>query len=163
MLYQLTDRFEVRASLSDTWEFFSRPENFLRCTPGWMGMTLRTASPVAIHQDARIDYTMRWLGLSIPWRTRIVDWSPPRQLIYIQARGPYAFWMHQHVFTPRGAKRTEVLDRVVYKLHGGPLGDLVHAMIVKHQVLDIFRWRRAQIPRHFAKIRNLQRPEIRSI
>lgn len=163
MLYELIDRFEVRSSLNETWNFFCRPENFLRCTPPWMGMTLLTASPVDISQDAEIDYTMRWFGLPIPWRTRIVDWSPPHQLIYIQGRGPYSFWMHQHVFTPRGRKRTEVLDRVVYKLHGGPLGDVLHSLVVKRQILDIFRWRRGQIPRHFAPLRSLHRPEIHTI
>ena len=146
MLYELTDRFVVAADLAWTWAFFTAAENLPVITPPWLGFRVRTPSPIVIGRDTVIDYTIRWAGLPVRWRTLIIDWSPPHQFIDLQVRGPYALWHHQHRFEPADGG-TICADRVIYRLPFGPLGRLAHAAIVRRQLLKIFRYRRTVIGR----------------
>ena len=155
MYYELTDRFVVAADLAKTWGFFSAAENLPAVTPPWLSFKVLTRAPVAMGQDALLDYTIRWMGVPVRWRTRVIDGSPPRQLIDLQVRGPYALWHHQHVFseTPEGV---ECMDRVVYKLPLGPAGRLVHAAAVRRQLVRIFRFRRSVIGQRLGWVRAVQ-------
>jgi hypothetical protein len=153
--YELTDRFEVAADPDAVWAFFSRAENLPDITPPSLGFVIETPGPVGIGQDAIIDYTIRWLGLPIRWRTRIIDWSPPHQFIDLQIRGPYALWHHQHTFRPT-AGGVECADRVIYKLPMGPLARIAHPLVVRRQLLEIFRYRRRRIAARLGEVRPVQ-------
>jgi ligand-binding SRPBCC domain-containing protein len=159
--YELTDRFEVPASPDDVWAFFSRAENLADITPPWLNFTVETPSPITLHRGALIDHTIRWLGVPIRWRTKIIDWSPPRQFIDLQLRGPYALWHHQHTFKPTDHGTVLCSDHVTYKLPGGPLGRLAQPLMVKRQLLEIFRFRRDVIGKRLGGIQPLADVEIR--
>ena len=79
MDYELTDHFVVSADLARTWDFFSRADNLPSITPPWLGFKVVTQAPIRMGQDTLLDYTIRWMGVPVKWRTKIVDWSPPRQ------------------------------------------------------------------------------------
>ena len=103
-----------------------------------------------------IDYTIRWAGLPLRWRTKIIDWTPPRQFIDLQLRGPYALWHHQHTFEPTDRGTVLCADHVTYKLPGGPLGRVAQPLVVRRQLLEIFRFRREVIGRRLGGMTPLQ-------
>lgn len=152
---ELTDHFEVKADLPTTWRFFTAVENLAKITPPWLGFAVRTEASVEIGDGSLLDYTIRWMGLPIKWRTRIIYFSPPRQFIDVQLRGPYALWHHQHVFAPSG-EGVICRDRVIYKLPLAPVAPLVHALVVKKQLMEIFRYRRNPIARELGWVRAVQ-------
>jgi ligand-binding SRPBCC domain-containing protein len=154
--YELTDAFEVRSDPATTWSFFSSADNLAAITPPWLRFTVRAPRPITIRHDAVLDYTIRWLGLPIRWRTRIIDWSPPRQFIDLQVRGPYAVWHHQHTFEPGAGGGVECRDRVVYALPVAPLAPAVHALFVRRQLLEIFGFRRRVIAERLGWVRAVQ-------
>jgi ligand-binding SRPBCC domain-containing protein len=144
MYFELSDHFIVAAPLSKTWEFFSSAANLPRITPPWMKFRIETPSPIQMRADLLLDYTIRWMGMPIKWRTRIIDWTPMRQFVDLQLRGPYAMWHHQHRFV-ENREGTECFDRVIYRLPGGPIGSLFHPILIRRQLIDIFRYRRNAI------------------
>jgi ligand-binding SRPBCC domain-containing protein len=156
--YQLTDRFRVSADLDTTWRFFSTAENLTRITPAWLGFTMDMPTPVTIVADTTLDYKIRWMAVPIRWRTKIIEWSPPRQFIDLQVRGPYALWHHQHTFTPGHEQGggIECFDRVIYRLPFGPIGTIAHGLTVRNQLLEIFRHRRKVIGEVLGGFRALQ-------
>jgi ligand-binding SRPBCC domain-containing protein len=156
MYYELTDRFEVPATIEQTWAFFSNAENLPQITPPWLKFSVSTSGPVEIKLDSILDYTITWKGIPMHWRTRIIDYSPPRQFIDLQIRGPYALWHHQHSFEPSPTGGVVCADRVIYKIPLGPVGRFIHALTVRKQLLDIFRYRRTIIGRSLGGIRPLQ-------
>lgn len=163
MIYELTDHFVVEADLARTWAFFSSAENLPAITPPWLRFTIDTPSPIVIGQDTILDYTIRWAGLPVKWKTRIIDWSPPRQFIDLQIRGPYALWHHQHRFEA-GEEGTVCFDRVIYKLPASLLGRVAHAAVVRRQLLEIFRYRRTIIGQELGWKRAVQADvEVRSL
>jgi ligand-binding SRPBCC domain-containing protein len=128
-----------------------------------MNFTVHTPAPIHIQQDCTIDYTIRWAGLPIRWRTRIIDWTPKRQFIDLQIKGPYTLWHHQHTFTP-SEEGMVCTDRVIYKIPGGPVGRLMHALMISKQLKDIFRFRRTKITEALGWVRAIQPDvEIRAI
>ena len=164
MYYELTDRFEVPAPPDKTWGFFSRAENLPEITPPWLNFTVDTPGPIELRRGTLIDYTIRWMGLPLRWRTRIIDWTPPRQFIDLQIRGPYTLWHHQHTFEPAAGGGTLCEDRVTYKLPGGPLGRLAQPLTVRRQLLGIFRFRRDVIGRRLGGLTPMQADvEIRRV
>lgn len=160
MYYELTDAFEVTADSERTWEFFSRAENLPHITPPSLAFRILTPQPITMHRGTRIDYTISWLGLPVRWRTRIIDWTPPRQFVDLQVRGPYTLWHHLHTFEAGEGGTTICRDVVTYKLPFGPLGPIAHEMIVRRQLLEIFRYRRRAIRERLGWKRALQ-PDVR--
>ena len=143
MTYELRDEFAVTADLERTWAFFSTAENLPRITPPRLGFR-NVRGPGRIESGSELDYTIRWMGLPLKWRTWIVDWEPPRRFVDLQVRGPYAMWHHEHRFAAvDGGTRCE--DRVLYRLPFPPLGRVVHPLVVRGQLLEIFRYRRKVI------------------
>jgi ligand-binding SRPBCC domain-containing protein len=155
MYYELTDQFIVKSDADRTWDFFSRADNLPLITPPWLNFVVITKPDVKIANDTLLDYTIRWMGASVKWRTRIIDWSPPRQFIDLQIRGPYVLWHHQHMFEPAD-EGTNCRDRVIYRLPMGILGRAAHAAVVKRQLLEIFRFRRKVIAEHLGWVRAAQ-------
>jgi ligand-binding SRPBCC domain-containing protein len=162
--YELTDQFVVAADLAQAWRFFGSAENLPLITPPWLAFTIDMKSPLPpIEQDSVLDYTIKWFGVPIKWRTRIIAWSPPRQFIDLQLRGPYALWHHQHVFeqTDEGVR---CLDRIIYQLPVPGVRRVVHAVAVKRQLIEIFQYRRKVIGEHLGWVRAIQdAPVIRKL
>lgn len=158
MHYELTDQFIVATDAEQTWRFFSDAENLPAITPPWLKFTVRTPTPIVLQHDSLIDYTIRVMGLPVRWRTQIIDWTPPRQFIDLQIRGPYALWRHQHLFAPV-EQGTHCSDRVIYRVPTPVLGRLMHALFVRRQLLEIFRYRREVIGQRLGWVKAVQ-PDV---
>lgn len=161
--FEFTEQFEVRVPLAQAWEFFSRPEFLRDITPQWMGMRVTSPAPLIMGDGKQIDYRMGWLGLPLHWRSYIIEFQPPHRLSYVQVRGPYSQWLHQHAFWETSRGTTACFDRAVYRLPLGPIGVLTHRLLVKRQILEIFRTRRQRVARRLGPLRNLQRPRIQRL
>lgn len=97
-----------------------------------------------MRKGAEIEYTIRWLGLPMHWKTLIVEYEPPFLFIDEQAKGPYSLWRHRHTFTPT-EQGVLVGDHVEYALPFGSIGQLIHAVVVRRQLEAIFRFRQQEL------------------
>jgi NADH dehydrogenase len=147
----------VTRPIDAVFAFFSRPENLGRITPPGMGFD-RLSDELDMRAGLEIDYRIRpLLGIPMRWRTRIDSYEPPFAFSDIQLRGPYRRWEHHHTFTsvPGG---TLIEDDVTYSLPLGPVGELAHRLVVRSQLLEIFRHRGRTIAGIFATPEPNERP-----
>jgi ligand-binding SRPBCC domain-containing protein len=125
--------------------FFQDPANLFAITPDWLDFRRVVVGREAeVTEGAEYDYTIQWLGIRLPWRSRIKDYMPPDRFTDIQVRGPYRYWKHEHRFedVPEG---TRVKDEVTYRLPVPGLGQFVHRFLVQKQLEEIFRYRARKI------------------
>jgi ligand-binding SRPBCC domain-containing protein len=144
--YELTSTQVLPIPQERAFSFFEDPRNLFDITPDWLQFVMRDReAKVSVFEGAEFDYTIRWLGATIPWRSRIFGYRPPERFTDIQVRGPYRSWTHLHVFESADVGGTVMRDRVTYQLPCGLAGGLVHWLIVRRQLMDIFRYRAARI------------------
>ena len=100
---------------------------------------------------AVLDYRIAWLGLPLRWRSFVREYDPPARFLDVQVLGPYDRWEHRHLFVEdRGG--TWVDDRITYRLPLGPLGRLLHALLVGPQLRAIWAHRRRRISELLAPV-----------
>lgn len=126
-------------------DFLADARNLDPVTPSWFSLQIRTPELPVMDEGAGIDYRMSLFGVGFPWRSRVVDWAPPRIFTYVQEKGPYLYFEHEHQFEPAG-EGTRVVDRVWYRTPGGPAGD---RLLVRRMLGRIFRFRAGELRRRF--------------
>jgi ligand-binding SRPBCC domain-containing protein len=148
-LHRLHRLQRLPISLDEAWQFFSSPANLLLITPPRLAFQMTNAVPEVVHTGTIITYTIRpVLGLKVKWATEITHADAPHLFVDEQRFGPYKFWHHQHHFRPIDGG-TEVEDIIHYALPFGPLGTLVHRLIVRKRLEDIFAFRQQALEERF--------------
>ncbi len=118
--------------------FFEDPRNLPGLIPTWLDFRFAAGGEgYAVTVGAEFDYTIRWLGVTLRWRSRIIRYEPPQGFTDVQIQGPYASWEHRHTFTeaPEG---TRVDDEVYYTL---PTAALPFQGVIRRQLVEIFTYR----------------------
>ncbi len=147
-------------SLQDAFSIFENPNNLALITPPWLNFRILTPD-VVMREGALIDYTIRWLGLPMRWRTLISRYQPPYEFVDEQLRGPYRLWRHRHTFqTVNGGVLAR--DRVEYALPLGLVGELAHALVVRRQIEQIFNYRERKLSELFAALPTASERQSRS-
>ena len=153
--FRLTARIVVPRSIGEVFEFFADAGNLDLLTPSWVRFHILTPMPVTMREGLLLDYRLRIRGIPVTWQSEITAWEPPNRFVDEQRRGPYRYWVHEHLFRPKGSD-TEVIDRVDYAVLGGAL---VHRLFVKGDVSSIFRYRQQRLMQVFQAQPELKRPE----
>jgi len=144
MTHRLVRTTLLPGSLEQVFAFFSEPRNLERITPPWLAFHITSTSDAVVRQGTRIRYRLRLHGIPLSWESRISEYADNSHFADEQVTGPYSQWHHRHSFreTPGGVEMTDVVD---YRLPFGPLGRLVHWLVVRHQLRSIFDYRTAAI------------------
>lgn len=122
-------------------EFFSDAFQLQTLTPPWLHFAVLTPPPIRIAAGALIDYRLRLHGIPVRWQSRISVWEPPVRFVDEQTKGPYRRWHHEHVFEAVEGG-TLCRDLVDYSVPGGRL---IHALLVRRDILTIFEFRRGRL------------------
>jgi ligand-binding SRPBCC domain-containing protein len=126
----------------EIFDFFLDPRNLSGLIPDWLQFDLAgAAAHLTVFDGAEFDYTIRWFGLRLKWRSRIVDFRPPERFTDIQLAGPYRFWRHLHTFDP-APEGTILGEEVVYRI---PVEATLVERLINRQLEEIFIYRAARI------------------
>ena len=140
-MYQLKRTQFVKTDLETCWNFFSSPKNLKVITPDYMGFDVLIDLPEKMYEGLMIEYTVRpLLGLPMKWITEIKYVHDHKYFVDEQRKGPYKIWHHEHHFKEVEGG-VEMTDIVSYELPLGILGRLVHPVLVKNKLEEIFDYR----------------------
>ena len=129
-------------TIDKAWDFFSSHENLNEITPPDMNFqTLGNSNTDKMYSGQIITYKVSPLfGIPLYWMTEITHVREKEYFVDEQRKGPYTFWHHTHRFSeiPGGV---EIYDQVYYELPFGLLGILVHKLVVKKRIAEVFDYR----------------------
>lgn len=145
---KLHSRTLIDLPRDEVFQFFCNAENLAVLSPPWINFKILTPLPIEMKSGTLIDYRIRIHGIPVSWKTEITSWNPPHDFTDTQLKGPYSTWIHQHVFeeTPEG---TLMHDMVDFKSPGWFLEPLVHRLMVRPDLVKIFRFRIAEFNKRF--------------
>jgi ligand-binding SRPBCC domain-containing protein len=146
--YVLERNQRIPGSLESVFPFFEDPRNLAEITPPWLRFEVVSSTDERIAEGTRIRYRIWWLGVPLRWESVISRYEPPLVFADEMTAGPYRRWIHTHTFTevPGGV---EIQDRVEYDMPAGPLGAIVHGIMVRRQLEGIFNYRAKRVEEIF--------------
>lgn len=149
-VHQLKSIQYIPVRLEEAWDFFSHPSNLFTLTPPALNLKFTNQLYGAeMYPGQVITYKVKpLLGIPLFWMTEITHVQKHTFFVDEQRKGPYALWHHQHHFKPVEGG-VEMTDMVHYALPFGPLGSIVHSVLVKNQLHKIFAYRYAKIQELF--------------
>lgn len=88
--------------------------------------------------------------ITMEWVTEITQLQPNAFFVDEQRFGPYKFWHHKHFFTPID-NGVLMEDIVHYKVPFGVLGRLLHPVLIRPKLNEIFTFRTKKLTTIFGK------------
>ena len=140
-MYQLKRSQFIKQDLKTCWDFFSSPQNLQTITPDYMGFNIITELPEKMYEGLMIGYKVKpLLGIPLEWITEIKYVHDKKFFVDEQRKGPYKIWHHEHHFIEK-EDGVEMTDIVTYELPLGFLGKMMHPILVKKKLDEIFEYR----------------------
>ena len=144
-LYRLHTIQDLPFSKDQAWDFLSDPKNLKIITPDYLGFNILSGADRKMFPGQIIQYIVTPVaGIPTKWVTEITHVKEGDYFVDEQRFGPYALWHHKHfIESISGGVRME--DIVDYKLPFGVLGQLVHPILVKPKLKEIFEYRKQKL------------------
>ncbi len=144
-LYRLHTIQDLPTSKDQAWDFLSDPKNLKIITPDYMGFNILSGADRKMFPGQIIQYIVTPVaGIPTKWVTEITHVKEGEYFVDEQRFGPYALWHHKHFIEsiPGGVRMEDIVD---YKLPFGVLGQLVHPILVKPKLKEIFEYRKQKL------------------
>jgi len=150
-IYRLHKKQNLPISKAQAWDFLSDPKNLKTITPDYMGFNILSGADRPMFAGQIIQYIVTpVLGIKTKWVTEITHVKTGEYFVDEQRFGPYALWHHKH-FIKEIDGGVEMEDIIDYKVPFGVLGQLVHPIIVKPKLEEIFNHRTKKLEELFGK------------
>ena len=148
-IYTLHKKQRLPISVQQAWDFLSNPKNLKSITPDYMGFNILSGADRPMFAGQIIQYIVTpVLGIKTKWVTEISHVVDKKYFVDEQRFGPYALWHHKH-FIKEVDGGVEMEDIIDYKLPFGILGQLVHPILVKPKLEEIFNYRAKKLEELF--------------
>ena len=144
-IYTLHSKQKLPISVNEAWEFLSDPKNLKFINPNYMAFNIISDEDRTMYPGQIIQYILSpVLGIKSKWVTEITHVKDKHYFVDEQRFGPYALWHHKH-FIKEIDGGVEMEDIIDYKIPFGILGQLVHPILVKKQLKQIFSYREEKL------------------
>lgn len=151
-LYRIISEQFLSTTTSEAWDFLSDPKNLQRITPESMQFDIKGGADTRMFPGQIIRYHVSpFPGIRTPWVTEITHVEEGRYFVDEQRFGPYKFWHHKH-FIEAVEGGVRMMDIVDYMLPFGPLGSMMHGIIVKNKLKEIFSYREVALNAIFGNL-----------
>lgn len=152
-IYRLHTVQNIPISKQMAWDFLSDPNNLKVITPDYMGFHILSGADRPMFAGQIIQYIVTpVLGIKTKWVTEITHVNEDVYFVDEQRFGPYSLWHHKHFIReiPGGVEMEDIVD---YKLPFGILGQLLHPLLVKPKLEEIFNYRKQRLIELFGEFK----------
>lgn len=141
-IYTLKAKQKLPLSRDEAWNFLSDPANLQKITPKHMGFRITSNNGTDLMYPGQIiTYKVSpFNGIEMNWVTEITHVKDGEYFVDEQRFGPYKMWHHEH-FIREIDNGVEMTDLVSYKIPFGILGKIMHQLVIKRKLYQIFHHR----------------------
>jgi ligand-binding SRPBCC domain-containing protein len=144
-IYTFHRKQKLPITIETAWAFLSNPKNLKTITPDYMSFDILSGADRPMFAGQIIQYIVTpILGIKTKWVTEITQVDHQKYFVDEQRFGPYALWHHKH-FIKEIDGGVEMEDIIDYKVPMGILGQLVHPILVKPKLKEIFAYRQKKL------------------
>lgn len=148
-LFILHKKQNIPISAEKAWQFLSDPKNLKIITPDYLRFNILSGVEREMYPGQIIEYIVTpVLGIKTKWVTEITHVKHNQYFVDEQRFGPYALWHHKH-FINEIEGGIEMEDIIHYKIPLGWLGRLIHPILIKPKLEEIFSFRKNKIEELF--------------
>ena len=154
-IYTYHAKQNLPITMEEAWEFLSNPKNLKVITPDYMGFITLSGDDRPMFAGQIIQYIVTpVLGIPTKWVTEITHVIDKKYFVDEQRFGPYSLWHHKHCIKeiPGGVEMEDIID---YKIPLGILGQMVHPILVKPKLNEIFEYRRKKLIELFGEFKTV--------
>ena len=152
-IYTFQRKQKLPISVEKAWEFLSNPKNLKTITPEYMSFDILSGAEKPMFAGQIIQYIVTpILGIKTKWVTEITHVKENEYFVDEQRFGPYALWHHKH-FIKEIEGGVEMEDIIDYKVPMGILGQMVHPILVKPKLEEIFAHRQKKLIELFGELK----------
>ena len=144
-IYRLHTTQNLPISINEAWNFLSDPVNLKTITPDYMGFEILSGAEKKMFPGQIIQYIVTpILGIPTKWVTEITHVKKGEYFVDEQRFGPYSLWHHKHFLKPikNGVEMEDIID---YKIPFGLFGQMIHPILVKPKLNEIFKYREIKL------------------
>jgi uncharacterized protein (TIGR01777 family) len=123
------------------WAWHVRPGAFERLTPPWERARV-LERPASLENDSRVVLEVHVGPVPARWVAVHREVRPGRGFVDEQVKGPFEFWVHEHVFTPERDGCT-ITDRITCTPPLGAVGNWLGGPFVRAKLERMLRYRHA--------------------
>lgn len=149
-MYKLFYSQKLPIDQEKAWDFFSSPDNLEKITPSSLAFTkIYHHANKNVYDGQILVYTISpFWKIELEWVTEIIAVQKPTYFVDEQKFGPYAFWHHEHWFSPiPGGVLVE--DVIYYKMPFGLIGRLLNHIKIRKDLEMIFSYRHETLEKLF--------------
>ncbi|AOW20384.1 SRPBCC family protein [Urechidicola croceus] len=140
-VYRLSSKQNLPITVDEAWSFLSSPKNLKTITPDYMSFDIISGGEKPMFAGQIIQYIVTpILGIKTNWVTEITHVVDKKYFVDEQRFGPYSLWHHKH-FIKKIEGGVEMEDIIDYKIPMGFLGRLMHPILIKPKLTEIFNYR----------------------
>ncbi|MAU89675.1 MAG: cell division inhibitor [Flavobacteriaceae bacterium] len=150
-IYRLHTTQNLPISINEAWNFLSDPVNLKTITPDYMGFEILSGAEKKMFPGQIIQYIVTpILGIPTKWVTEITHVKKGKYFVDEQRFGPYSLWHHKHFLKPikNGVEMEDIID---YKIPFGLFGQMIHPILVKPKLNEIFKYREIKLVELFGE------------
>lgn len=145
-LYTLYAKQTVAKERDILWDFFRKPRNLNKLTPEDVEFKIISGKSDDFYIGKVISYKIKpFKMINLNWVTEISQIKEGSYFIDNQIFGPYKLWHHEHHFKSNSDGSTDIIDKVKYKLPFNILGRLMHKIVIRKKLYNIFKFRQKKI------------------
>ena len=150
-IYTLHKTQKLPISVDEAWEFLSHPKNLRIITPAKMSFDIISGADRPIYAGQILQYKVTpMMGIRTKWVSEIKSIVPKKYFVDEQLYGPYSLWHHKH-FIREIEGGVEMEDIIDYKIPLGILGQMIHPLLVKPRLEEIFNYRQKKLVELFGE------------
>ncbi len=126
--------------MSELFAWHLRERAFERLTPPWLDVQVK-GGPQRLESGLNVELVARRFGIPLDMAFQVTEFESDKKFVDRQVKGPFAYWLHEHIFQDLAGGRSAMHDDIHFELPLAGASELLLGRYFDSDLLRMFRYR----------------------